>query len=197
MPPKFPFRPDGRLTNPGRRHTLALLGAGLVGLPAHAIDRAGALLRQGGCAVLLRHAQTEPGIGDPPGFVLGQCATQRKLSEAGRADAKRIGRWFAERGLVPSEVKSSAWCRCTDTADLAFRRHRVWPALYSTFGDRLPQPDQTGPLREALMALPAGRFEVWVTHQVNVTALTGEAPAMGEAFIVDRQGKIRFRTTFG
>ncbi len=179
-----------------RRDALVLLGASLVGLPAHASDAAHLLLRQGGCAVLLRHARTEAGIGDPPGFTLGQCTTQRNLSEAGRADARRIGRWFAERWLVPAEIKSSAWCRCTETADLAFRRHTVWPVLNSTFGDRLQQPDQTGLVRAALAALPADRFEVWVTHQVNITALTGEVPAMGEAFIVDRQGKIRLRTTF-
>ena len=65
-------------------------------------------LRAGGCAVLLRHAQTDPGVGDPPGFRLDQCSSQRNLSAAGRAQAARIGQWFKSRGLQPREVQSSA-----------------------------------------------------------------------------------------
>lgn len=85
---------------------------------------------------MLLHRAAEPGIGDPPGFRLGVCATQRQLSEQGRAQSQRIGAWFSARGLAPAEVRSSAWCRCLDTATLAFGRARAWTALNSFFGDR-------------------------------------------------------------
>ena len=166
--------------------------------PALASDeQVAALLRAGRCAVLLRHAQTVAGVGDPPGFRIDLCSTQRNLSEAGRAQARRIGQWFRARALAPRAVQSSAWCRCRDTADLAFGRHVVWPALNSMFGERSAGPDPGAALREALRGIPAGQFEVWVTHQGNIAALTGEALAMGEALVLDAQGKMAARTTFG
>ncbi|MDB5886409.1 MAG: Phosphoglycerate mutase [Polaromonas sp.] len=153
-------------------------------------------LRAGACVVVLRHAQTDPGIGDPPGFRLDRCSTQRNLSDEGRRQAQSIGRWFASRSLAPQAVQSSAWCRCRDTADLAFGRHAVWPALNSFFGQRGAADPQTAQLRAALQRVPAGQFEVWVTHQVNVTELTGEGIAMGEGLILDATGKTAGRSQF-
>ncbi|QTN22973.1 histidine phosphatase family protein [Rhizobacter sp. AJA081-3] len=177
-----------------RRVVLAGLGLPWLGLPsvdraeaAPAVDAAAAL-RRGGVAVLLRHAATEPGIGDPPGFRLDDCATQRQLSEQGRAQSQRIGAWFSARSLVPAEVRSSAWCRCLDTATLAFGRGRAWAPLNSFFGDRSVEPGQSAELRAALGKLPAQGFEVWVTHQVNISALTGVSPGMGEAVVVRLSG---------
>ncbi len=154
------------------------------------------LLQAGGCAVLLRHAATEPGVGDPPKFKLDDCRTQRNLSVAGREDAQRIGASFASRTLKPRAVLCSAWCRCKETADLAFGKHAVWAALNSTFGDRVQQPDQTALLRQAMARIPARQFEVWVTHQVNISAIAGQGTAMGEALILDRQGRLLARSTF-
>jgi phosphohistidine phosphatase SixA len=152
-------------------------------------------LRAGACVVLLRHAQTVPGIGDPPDFRLDQCSTQRNLSDEGREQAGRIGQWFTSRSLQPRAVRSSAWCRCKDTADLAFGKHQVWPALNSFFGSG-GRDAQTAQLRAALGRIPAGHFEVWVTHQVNMTALTGEGMTMGEGLVVDAKGKMVARSTF-
>jgi phosphohistidine phosphatase SixA len=155
------------------------------------------LLRVDACVVMLRHAQTDPGVGDPPGFDLAQCRTQRNLNEPGRAQARRIGEWFKANGLQPRAVQSSAWCRCKDTADLAFGRHTVLPALSSTFGSSTAQPGQTQALRALLAAVRTGQFDVWVTHQVNITAFTGEHPSMGEALIVGSGGRALLRTQFG
>ncbi len=150
---------------------------------------------------MLRHAQTEPGVGDPPGFRIDQCSTQRNLSPEGRAQARRIGEWFKAHGLQARAVQSSAWCRCRDTAELAFGRHTVLPALASTFNksaDAAAQTRaQTRVLRGLLDAVPPGQFDVWVTHQVNISSLTGEGPAMGEAFVLGAGGKILARTRFG
>lgn len=181
----------------------ALLGGSVAALvlPPGALAQAGdpvaGTIRAGGCAVLIRHAQTVAGVGDPPGFRVDMCSTQRNLSEDGRAQARRIGQWFQTHGLKPRAVQSSAWCRCKDTADLAFGRHIVWQALNSFFDSRDSQAAQTAQLRVALARIPAGQFEVWVTHQVNMTALTGEGMVMGEGLVVNAQGKMVARSTFG
>lgn len=187
-----------------RRHLLttctALVASSWSALPtgaqAQVAPDLAALIRLGGCVVLLRHAQTEPGIGDPPNFRLDQCSTQRNLSTDGQAQARRIGQWFKDRKLQARAVQSSPWCRCKDTADMAFGAYSVLPALGSTFDNSAAQAGQSQTLRALLQKVPVGQFEVWVTHQVNITALTGEVPAMGEAIVVDRFGKMLARTRF-
>jgi len=165
-----------------------LLGAGLfAGLGAGTTLPAAAAeidLRRHGLVLLMRHASTDPGIGDPPGFRLEECATQRNLSAEGQAQARRLGPALAERGWVPQRVRSSAWCRCMDTGRLAFGNVESWPALNSFFQGRGNEQAQTTELRRSLAALPAGRIEAWVTHQVNVTALTGEGVVMGEVLLL-------------
>ena len=153
-------------------------------------------LRSGRCAVLWRHAQTTPGVGDPPGFSLEACSTQRNLSAEGRAQASAAGDWFRSRALRPVSVRTSAWCRCRDTADLAFGSHEHWAALDSTFGGAPDSPARRQALIDALARIPAGTFEVWVTHQVNIGAFTGESVAMGEAVIVEPRGRVVGRSSF-
>lgn len=187
-----------------RRHFLdigwhAALGttAGLAWpLVARANSDFAACLREGACAVVIRHAQTEAGIGDPPGFRLDMCSTQRNLSTEGRAQSRRAAAWFAAQGLKPQAVLSSAWCRCRDTADLAFGRHVLWPALNSFFGNADSGREQAAQMRAATARIPRGQFEVWVTHQVNITALTGAFVDMAEAFAVDARGTILARHAF-
>ena len=178
-----------------RRKALWLLAVSAWPVASRAQDAA-ALLRDGGCVLMLRHASTVPGVGDPPGFQLGTCSTQRNLSHAGQDEARHIGAWFRRNKLEPRAVLTSAWCRCIDTAQLAFGRSTAWPALNSSFGDRYPANDATSSLREALHAVPAGQFEVWVTHQVNITAITGAVPAQAEGFVLDKQAKLLLRSRF-
>ena len=144
-----------------------------------------AALRAGGCALLLRHAQTEPGIGDPPGFRLDECSTQRNLSAAGRAQAQRFGAALRVRGVRIDEVRSSRWCRCLDTARLAFPALDVQPfaPLDSFFEDRRTEAQQTAAVRRYLADL-GSRNALLVTHQVNISALAGQFAAMGEAVVV-------------
>jgi phosphohistidine phosphatase SixA len=145
-------------------------------------------LRAGATVLLLRHAQTEAGVGDPPGWRLGDCASQRNLSAAGRLQAAAIGALFRQQRLRPRAVRSSPWCRCIDTARLAFGSAEPWSALASFFDDRSSEPAQTSSLLEALARAPATGFEVWVTHMVNIVALSSESVAMGEALVVSRDG---------
>ena len=84
-------------------------------------------------------------------------------------------------------VRASEWCRCLDTARLAFGRVQPWPALNSVLDDRAREPAQTAVLRAELMRLaqarPAG-FEVWVAHQANIGALVGNTLGSGEAVLL-------------
>ena len=150
------------------------------------------LARRGG-VLLIRHASTEPGLGDPPGFTLNQCSTQRNLSEAGRSESRAMGTWFDRHGLQARAVLSSQWCRCQETARLAFGAYEDWSALNSTFQGQGQHGEQMRLLRERLQTLPVGRLEVWVTHQVIMTGLTGAYPAMGEGFLVDNAGRLLAR----
>jgi len=168
------------------RRTWLIQGAalGLLGRVGEAAADSPAELRRHGLVLLIRHAITEPGIGDPAGFRLGDCTTQRNLSDAGRLQAQRLGELIRERGWAPQRVHSSAWCRCLDTARLAFGRAEPWPALNSFFEGRGTEPAQTAELRRALAAVAPRQIETWVTHQVNVAALTGESIAMGEVLLL-------------
>ena len=166
-----------------REFALTTLSLSAIALPARAQTTGfWTLLREGGCVVLMRHAQTEPGVGDPPNFTLGQCSTQRNLSEAGRQQARRVGAAFTRERVKLDQVRSSAWCRCVDTAVLAFGQNTVWTPLNSFFGSS-GGPDQSNDVLRDVQGWMAPRNLMLVTHQVNVTALTGEYLAMGEILV--------------
>jgi len=176
-----------------RRDLLLLLGScGLAAAaPAPAADalRADAgsweALRDGGHVLLMRHALTDPGIGDPPGFVLGQCATQRNLSAPGRRHAEAIGAAMRAHGIPIGPVWSSRWCRCLDTARLAFGRVEAAPMLDSMFhdADAAVQAKLTQ-VRARLAGLRGRDNAVLVTHDINIRALVGEAVAPGEIVVL-------------
>jgi phosphohistidine phosphatase SixA len=147
-------------------------------------------LQKGGVGILLRHAQTEAGVGDPPGFRLGDCATQRNLSDDGRRQAQRIGAELAARAVRVDQVLSSQWCRCLETARLAFPNGRVepYPALNSFFDDRSTESQQTRELAARIAAIRAPANVAFVTHHVNILALAGVAVGSGEAVLVRSAG---------
>lgn len=170
-----------------------LLGATVLApFSAVAQDSIQGALQAGGCALLLRHATTEAGVGDPPGFRLEDCRTQRNLSDAGRTQAARLGHWLRQQDVRIQEVLSSRWCRCRETARLAFPQHAVepFPALDSFFDDRSAEPQRTRAALERIATIRAPSNVVFVTHHVNILALTGEAVGAGEILVVrpDRGG---------
>jgi broad specificity phosphatase PhoE len=174
-----------------RRHVLALLAAG-ASPPLLADADPAALwqrLGEGGHVLLMRHAATHPGIGDPPGFVLAECKTQRNLSEAGRADARRIGDAFRSRKIPLGEVLSSRWCRCLDTARLAFGRVEPAPMLDSMFQDEQARQREKVAQVLARAGAYAGKDNlVLVTHDVNIRALVSEYVAQGEIVVARPAG---------
>lgn len=166
---------------------------GALTLPSHAnTPIAWQTLKAPGAIVLFRHALA-PGGGDPAGFVVGDCSTQRNLSDEGRQQAQRIGEVLRRNGVRVTGVWHSAWCRTRDTAQLAFPdlaapALRPEPVFNSFFNDRNEEPAQTAAARRLLVGWRGPGTLVVVTHQVNITALTGIVPQSGEGVILQRKG---------
>lgn len=145
-------------------------------------------LLEDGAIVLFRHAEA-PGIGDPAGFKLGDCATQRNLSEAGREQARRSGEALRRRRIPVGAVWASQWCRTRDTAALmALGPVREESAFNSFFGEHGDRAAQTAAAREMLLQWRGPGALVVVTHQVNITALTGLGVASAEGVVLQRRG---------
>ena len=144
-------------------------------------------LKSGTAFALIRHALA-PGIGDPENFVLGKCHTQRNLSFKGRQQAARIGKRFRAHGIRQARVFTSEWCRCRETAELLMIG-KVEPLqeINSFFETPDKAVSQTYTFKLWLNAYRGSRPLVLVTHQVNITALTGIFPRSGEVVVVQRQ----------
>jgi broad specificity phosphatase PhoE len=169
-----------------------------LGAPLRAVadDALWEVVKAGGRVILIRHAITTPGVGDPPGFKLEDCATQRNLTDEGRAHARRVGAAFHARGIPIAQVLSSPWCRCVETARLAFGTPgEVSAALGNLFGRPEAREPQVRQLRPMLGAPRAGGNVVMVTHGSTIQAVTGINPATAEMVIVTPQGGDRFAVT--
>jgi phosphohistidine phosphatase SixA len=143
-------------------------------------------LKSDGHVALLRHALA-PGTGDPPEFQLGQCTTQRNLSDEGRDQARTIGGLFRKNGIHEARIFSSQWCRCKETAKLLeLGPVEELPVLNSFFRHYGRRDSQTRMLLDWLMGQDLEGPILLVTHQVNITALTGIYPDSGELVIVHR-----------
>jgi len=150
-------------------------------------------LGEPGTVAIMRHA-IAPGFGDPAEFEVGDCSTQRNLDDRGRAQAAAVGAAIREAGVAVDRVVSSQWCRCLDTARLlGLGPVEELPALNSFFGDRSTREAQTDAVRAFLADLAPGTTAMLVTHQVNITALTGRSVASGEVFVlrVAEDGAVR------
>jgi broad specificity phosphatase PhoE len=167
-----------------RAFTLAIASAGF-GRVASADDALWQRLRGGGQVVLLRHALTTPGVGDPQGFRVGDCTTQRNLSDEGRAEARRLGDALRARGVPVGQVLSSPWCRCVDTARIAFGREaQLQEALGNLFGRPEREARQLAALRPLVERVPERGNTFMVSHGSTILALTGISPATAEMVVL-------------
>jgi len=179
------------------RRALAAVAAGralallfLVFTGAARADEAAAwaALRQGGVVALMRHGDA-PGVGDPPGWRLDDCATQRNLGEQGRAEARAVGERLRAERIAIARVVSSPWCRCLDTARLV----DVGPVqIEPTFANAFILRDRREALRDGGRAVIAAwrgpGVLLVVTHGENIHALTGRTPATAEVVVVAAGG---------
>ena len=163
---------------------LALVLLLAVGRPAAPADGSPwDALRTPGAVVVLRHSYA-PGGFDPPGARLDDCAPQRNLDENGRAQARRIGAAFRERGITVGAVLSSPRCRCLDTARLAFGKVEAWEPLQGALDDAARRRRQVGEIQQRIATHRAGPPLVLVTHGSVVTDLTGRTIRMGELVVL-------------
>lgn len=151
-------------------------------------DALWAALQEGGHIALMRHALA-PGTGDPANFQLDDCKTQRNLSSEGRDQARRIGEAFRQRQIKVGQVLSSRWCRCLETARLLnLGPVKAYPMLDSFFRNRNRGPQQTEHLMNFVMNKRSGPSIVMVSHQVNITSLTGVFPGSGDIVVIRPNG---------
>jgi len=146
-------------------------------------------LAKPGRVLMLRHALA-PGFGDPPGFKVGDCATQRNLNDVGRKQARLLGARLRAAGIRAATVYSSQWCRCLETARLlGLGQVQPLPALNSFFGHQEDRDKRLAEVRELLAGLPRdGLPVVLVTHQVTISGITDRGVGSGGGYVLRLNG---------
>jgi phosphohistidine phosphatase SixA len=144
--------------------------------------------RKGDNVILIRHALA-PGGGDPDGFDINDCKTQRNLNEVGVNQSKKIGKIFRDNKIPIDIILSSEWCRCKDTAFHAFGKFKEFSALNSTFSNPYIK-NETRQIKEIKKYLKnwdgKGKNLILVTHYSIITAITDAVPGSGEIVIADK-----------
>ncbi|MFZ4379127.1 MAG: histidine phosphatase family protein [Polynucleobacter sp.] len=144
--------------------------------------------------LLMRHADA-PGYGDPAGYQLDKCSTQRNLGDRGKKQSIIIGQWLSKQGINSANVISSVWCRCVDTAKLLNKGAiTTSPALNSFFDDMSLEKQQTQALEKLIQTQLNENPKtplILVTHHVNIEAYTGKVVNVGDMVLVkvDKNGK--------
>jgi len=144
-------------------------------------------LKDGQHVLLIRHADA-PGYGDPAGYVISQCSTQRNLGDYGKKQAKAIGSWLNKQGIDKAQMISSPWCRCSDTARLMdLGSVKIEPSLGSFFDDMSLEKKQTKELEQLIKSELDKQTKVpviLVTHHVNIRAYMGKNVSQGDMVLV-------------
>ena len=148
-------------------------------------------LKNGGKIIFIRHALA-PGGGDPENFDILNCNTQRNLNEVGREQAKQIGNFFSEEKIPIKEVISSEWCRCKETAAIAFSGYKTEKFLNSFFSEKFKKNKnlQIKNLRSYVDRWDKKKNLILVTHYVVILEILDYAPSSGEIVISDMNFKL-------
>ena len=158
----------------------------------NASDQVWNLAQEGNKIILIRHSLA-PGGGDPAGFKINDCKTQRNLNRVGINQSKKIGKLFKKNKVFIDQVLSSQWCRCKDTAQYAFGDYKEFTALNSTFQSPYDK-NETKQLKELYSFVKKwngkGKNLVLVTHYSIITAVTNAVPNSGEIIIADKDFKV-------
>jgi phosphohistidine phosphatase SixA len=166
------------------RLALAALAISLIAAPGAAADseEAWAALVKGSHVALVRHGNAPPGYGgDPPGFKIDDCATQRNMDERGRAQARALGEAFRQHGVRVDKILSSPWCRCLETARL-MAVGPVENTLAVAASDR--SPERLVVLKQIVSSWRGPGTLVLVTHALTVQALVGIMPGQAETVVL-------------
>jgi len=142
---------------------------------------------QGGKLIFIRHAYA-PGSGDPRNFNLNDCSTQRNLNEGGREQSKNIGNLFSRNNIKIDNVYSSEWCRCKETASIAFEKFETKNFLNSFYSAQFEKnrKKQIKDFKDFLEKWNKKDNLIFVTHYVVISEILNYAPSSGEVIIVDK-----------
>ena len=153
-------------------------------------------LKEGRKVVLIRHSYA-PGTGDPNNFVIKDCLTQRNLDKRGIQQSEAIGAFFKKNRIPIDNVLSSEWCRCKDTAFIAFKNFKTFSSLNSFYGIRF-QENKDKQLKELIDYIKnwSGKKNlILITHNVVIYELLNISTDSGEIIISDSKfnviGKIK------
>ena len=148
-------------------------------------------LKKGGKIIFIRHAYA-PGGGDPNNFDLNDCNTQRNLNNDGRLQSKKIGDFFKKNKISIKKVYSSEWCRCKETASIAFRNFETKNFLNSFFSERFAKnrENQIKNFDKFINNWNGKQNLIFVTHYVVISEILNYAPASGEIIVSDKQLKV-------
>ena len=148
-------------------------------------------LKKGGKIIFIRHAYA-PGGGDPNNFDINDCDTQRNLNDDGRLQSKKIGDFFKKNKISIEKVYSSEWCRCKETASIAFRTFETKNFLNSFFSERFAEnrENQVENFNKFINNWNGKRNLIFVTHYVVISEILNYAPTSGEIIVSDKQLKV-------
>ena len=148
-------------------------------------------LKKGGKIIFIRHAYA-PGGGDPNNFDLNDCNTQRNLNDDGRLQSKKIGDFFKNNTISIEKVYSSEWCRCKETASIAFRSFETKNFLNSFFSERFAKnrENQVENFNKFINNWNGKGNLIFVTHYVVISDILNYAPSSGEIIVSDKQLKV-------
>ncbi len=148
-------------------------------------------LNEGGNLIFIRHAYA-PGSGDPDNFNLSDCSTQRNLSKDGRRQAQYIGEFFDENKITIYKVLSSEWCRCKETAKIAFKNFSTKSFLNSFYSSKFEKNKdiQVKELLKYVKDFESKKNIIFVTHYVLIAEVLNYAPSSGEIVVSDKNFNI-------
>ena len=148
-------------------------------------------LKAGGKLIFIRHAYA-PGGGDPENFNIYDCSTQRNLSESGRIQSKKIGNFFKENKIKIKNVYSSEWCRCKETASLAFKSFKTKTFLNSFFSSKFAhkKKSQIKDFQKFLNNWDKKNNLIFITHYVVISEILDYPSSSGEIVVSDKNLKI-------
>ena len=171
--------------------SLLIIIFSLISFHTHASEQNWKPAQDGDKVILIRHAKA-PGGGDPEGFEIEDCKTQRNLDIMGINQAKKIGKLFKEKKIKIDLVLSSQWCRCKDTARYAFKKFEVFQALNSFYDERFAENEikQINDLKKFIKNWNNDKNLVLVTHYVVISSILNVGSSSGEIIITDKNFNI-------
>ena len=168
-----------------------------ISVKANSNDKIQTLLKEGKKLIFIRHAAA-PGGGDPAGFDISRCETQRNLSKEGIAQSKNIGKFFLENNIKIDKVLSSEWCRCKQTAQYAFNKYETKSFLNSFFSEKFAsnKNKQIKDLKKYINEWSGDNNLVLVTHYVLIQEVLNITSSSGELIVADKNFNVLARQNF-